>query len=745
MKKAKGKSNRFSISQSKDVLFSESENILRSLLDMVMDSAPRNTGSCWRGPLLKDNKLVSDIQSYEIPIALPPQLIIQKFEAEGIYPLSALPTFEIHPLGANPARLDEWKRFLTFLMVHRKVAFVLIPGWQLLINPPAEVNAKQKVVVSYRLQRAFAPSSFYAPIEPVMNPIAAVGGGNARSFQDPVIQEDKKPSRGLARYAQTHPTYLETLGQTHASWIFGALAELIDNARDAKARRINITVDQEFFKASNSPIPVLSVRDNGTGMSHLQILRMVSFGHKKPDEDNESLIGRFGVGFKTGSMRLGKDAVVFTQSDETRSIAFLSQSFNKGKEEVEIPIITYRKEGGWMEFDLQVHTQEEAEANLKAVKEYSPFNEYSIGSRFAAFEGCTGTIVCIYNLDRWGSSHSLEWDPKAAEAGPRVKRDIWIRSRRVRTRQAQMTKEVPLDYSLHAYMEVMFLEPKMKIYIQGTRVKTRRLHKSLNKTQVIKGTVVGKTVELTLGFSQAERESGNCGIFLFWHGRLIEAYRRVGAMRHTSDVGRGVLGVIDVTDVMRLEDGVGVLNNKQGFLDCLEFQHLDDWLGSMVDKYWDANYDNLRVGKKDENAQYTPDHSWVQCNKCLKWRILDVGLDDKDLPDEWFCYMPPYKGSCQMPESEPEAGVVTVGATRTYGGAGPGLLQSKEEVEVSTTACNSTLSNKESSDASLESDDNMKSKLVKTPVLRRLKRGPAQASRGRQPGQPAMKKACKSG
>lgn len=95
-----------------------------------------------------------------------------------------------------------------------------------------------------------------------------------------------------------------------------------------------------------------------------------------------------------------------------------------------------------MEFDLQVHTQEEAEANLKAVKEYSPFNEYSIGSRFSDFKLGTGTIVCIYNLDRWGSSHSLEWDPKAAEAGPRVKRDIWIRSRRVRTRQAQMTKEV---------------------------------------------------------------------------------------------------------------------------------------------------------------------------------------------------------------------------------------------------------------------------------------------------------------
>lgn len=37
--------------------------------------------------------------------------------------------------------------------------------------------------------------------------------------------------------AQVHPSHLETLEQMHAAWIFGAVAELIDNARDAKATR----------------------------------------------------------------------------------------------------------------------------------------------------------------------------------------------------------------------------------------------------------------------------------------------------------------------------------------------------------------------------------------------------------------------------------------------------------------------------------------------------------------------------
>lgn len=34
-----------------------------------------------------------------------------------------------------------------------------------------------------------------------------------------------------------HPSHLETLEQMHAAWAFGAIAELIDNSRDAKATR----------------------------------------------------------------------------------------------------------------------------------------------------------------------------------------------------------------------------------------------------------------------------------------------------------------------------------------------------------------------------------------------------------------------------------------------------------------------------------------------------------------------------
>lgn len=112
--------------------------------------------------------------------------------------------------------------------------------------------------------------------------------------------------------------------------------------------------------------------------------------------------------------------------------------------------------------------------------------------------------------------------------------------------------QVPLDYSLRAYLEVIFLVPRMKIYVQGSlviafastscvwisfvsldlsslilpsssqQVKSRPLQKSLNKTSIETGNIMGKPLHLTLGFCQLEWEQANCGIFLYWHGRLIE-------------------------------------------------------------------------------------------------------------------------------------------------------------------------------------------------------------------------------
>ncbi|KAJ8427565.1 hypothetical protein Cgig2_006636 [Carnegiea gigantea] len=444
-----------------------------------------------------------------------------------------------------------------------------------------------------------------------------------------------------SNFVRADPSYLKTLGQAHSGWIFGAIAELVDNSRDANASRLDVRIETIYDKRAGCEIPMLSVIDDGDGMNHQQILRMISFGHRQPDQDDRDRIGRFGVGFKTGAMRLGRDALVLTQTTESRSIAFLSQSLNEGKDNVEIPIVSYHRQSQCMEFDGTVQSEALAVRNLRAIKEFSPFNEYLIGEKSALFKDDTGTQIYIWNMDKWGSDYSLEWQAGISGSSSFHHGDILIRSRRVRSRPGQTSRKVPLDYSLRSYLEVIFLEPRMKIYVQGSPVKSRPLAKSLNNTAVENGEIMGKPMQLTLGRCQLEWDQANCGVFLYWHGRLIEAYKRVGGMIHSADIGRGVIGVIDVTELMAFaasciqNDGNGgawVHSNKQGFQDCEPNACLEEWLGRKADEYWDTHFDALQLRKG--NATYQPDHEWVQCEKCRKWRVLDVGFDSSTLSGE---------------------------------------------------------------------------------------------------------------
>jgi HSP90 family molecular chaperone len=55
---------------------------------------------------------------------------------------------------------------------------------------------------------------------------------------------------------------------------------------------------EEMTLEGNKTMPILQVVDNGLGMTHEEIVRMLSFGHKRPVETDVEHIGHFGVGFK---------------------------------------------------------------------------------------------------------------------------------------------------------------------------------------------------------------------------------------------------------------------------------------------------------------------------------------------------------------------------------------------------------------------------------------------------------------
>lgn len=53
-----------------------------------------------------------------------------------------------------------------------------------------------------------------------------------------------------------------------------------------------------YCKTAGKDIPMLSVIDDGCGMNHVDIQRMISFGHGKTEVDDPNHIGRYGIGFK---------------------------------------------------------------------------------------------------------------------------------------------------------------------------------------------------------------------------------------------------------------------------------------------------------------------------------------------------------------------------------------------------------------------------------------------------------------
>ncbi|TKY70223.1 MORC family CW-type zinc finger protein 3 [Spatholobus suberectus] len=625
--------------------------------------------------LQKDKKIICATKCINPPAEMPQKLsITREISKKKVSSLSRLPRFSLTPAPNNAREKYEWGNFLNFLCKHDKVAIINFEQYTFYILPPSIASTSSPVNVAYQIDNTCSVDT---------HPRDCESGSHLEECGGPNTAEDLKFHRAedhahhftaetctevqfrlpVKNFIRADPSYLKTLGQAHSGWIFGGIAELVDNSRDAKATKMDIFVDMINLK-SGKDVPMLSIIDDGQGMNHDEVMKMVSFGHKQSDKDDKDHIGKFGVGFKTGAMRLGRDVLVITQTTNSRSLAFLSQSLNEDKDNIEIPIVSYCRQGQRMEVDISMQSETLAKYNLKAIKEFSPFNKYLIGEKAALFGGGTGTQIYIWNLDEWGSKYCLEWHEGLKGGSSFHQGDILIRSRRTRSRPGQISQKVPLDYSLRAYLEVIFLVPRMKISVQGTQVKSRPLANFFTQTVIETGNILGRPVELILGFSQLEWERANCGIFLYWHGRLIEAYKRVGGMIHNADVGRGVIGVIDVTNLMDVQDGrVWVHNNKQGFQDSEPYACLEEWLGRQADEYWDNNFDSLKLDK--DNCVFKPDHEWVQCDKCRKWRILPSDFDSRKLPMQWFCYMEPFKGQCADAEQKMEPGIVNVSTKRS--------------------------------------------------------------------------------
>eukprot|EP00892_Ulva_mutabilis_P006131 jgi/Ulvmu1/3890/UM018_0111.1 len=137
------------------------------------------------------------------------------------------------------------------------------------------------------------------------------------------------------------PAFLHANSTSHAT-AFGAIAELIDNAIDPDVTANRVVIDVMKYGDESC----LVCFDDGVGLDPHRLKLMLGFGHSnKLEEFQGKAIGQYGNGFKSGSMRLGRDALILTQDRTTRlaSIGFLSQTFNEEvrPNSLKTPIVTW--------------------------------------------------------------------------------------------------------------------------------------------------------------------------------------------------------------------------------------------------------------------------------------------------------------------------------------------------------------------------------------------------------------------
>ncbi|XP_028969349.2 MORC family CW-type zinc finger protein 3a [Esox lucius] len=447
------------------------------------------------------------------------------------------------------------------------------------------------------------------------------------------------------------PKFLHTNSTSH-TWPFSAIAELIDNAYDPDVNAKQFWIDKTLFKGQDC----LIFMDNGNGLDYEKMHKMLSFGYSEKTVINgQHPIGLYGNGFKSGSMRLGQDAIVFSKSQDGDNlhVGMLSQNYlaQIEAEQIIVPIVSFQRVAHG-----QFRANENHKASLQDILQYSLFNtESELLEELKAINstcstGSSGTRIIIWNLRRTLTDQT-EFDFKTSNYDIRIPLDVLESSTEPYKRPELPTKPESC-YSLRAYCSILYLKPRMQIVIRGQKVKTELISKSLAfiaKDQY-KPNFVNTRIQITFGYNTKSKDQ--YGIMMYHKNRLIKAYERVGVQLKANNQGVGVIGVIEC-------NFLEPTHNKQDFDNTDKYRKTIHNLGLKLEEYWKEI--RFKRDKEDPNSipvedtMKRPDQNWVQCDYCLRWRKLPDGIDCSLLPEKWFCHMnpDPQFRSCTV-EEEPE-------------------------------------------------------------------------------------------
>uniref|UniRef100_A0A1J3IRV9 MORC family CW-type zinc finger protein 4 n=1 Tax=Noccaea caerulescens TaxID=107243 RepID=A0A1J3IRV9_NOCCA len=400
----------------------------------------------------------------------------------------------------------------------------------------------------------------------------------AGNYTDELSSKSHQPTG--KNYLHVHPLFLHSNATSH-KWAFGAVAELLDNAVDEIQNGATFVIVDKTTNPRDGTTALL-IQDDGGGMDPQAMRHCMGFGFS--DKKSDSSIGRYGNGFKTSTMRLGADVIVFSRHFKnqtwTQSIGLLSYTFltRTGHDRIVVPILDYEFKASTSEFQ-RLQDREHFISSLSILLEWSPFStEAELLQQFDDV-GQHGTKVIIYNM--WlNSDAKLELDFDS------VAEDILIEGSIKKTGSKIVNDHIAsrFAYSLRVYLSILYLRipETFKIVLRGMVVEQHNIADDLMHPQYIlyKPYAAGRVeaeVVTTIGFLKEAPRVNLSGFCVYHKNRLIMPFWQV--VRNANSSGRGVVGALEA-------NFVEPTHNKQDFEKTDLLQKLENRLKEMTLEYW---------------------------------------------------------------------------------------------------------------------------------------------------------------
>ncbi|XP_025049006.1 MORC family CW-type zinc finger protein 4 isoform X3 [Alligator sinensis] len=332
-------------------------------------------------------------------------------------------------------------------------------------------------------------------------------------------------------------------------------------------------------------------------MTPHKLHHMLSFGFTdKAAKKNHPSIGVYGNGFKSGSMRLGKDAIVFTKNGGALSVGLLSQTYLEcvHAQAVIVPLVPFSQQ------NKKMIVTEDSVPSLEAILKYTLFNtEEELLSQFDAIPGKKGTRILIWNIRRnKDGKPELDFDTdrfdiRISDFNTEEAENPGRKLLPPHLEKIQESSAPETEYSLRAYCSILYLKPRMQIVLRQKKVKTQLMAKSLAHIEynVYKPTFVNKRVKITFGFNC--KNKSHCGIMMYHNNRLIKSYEKVGCQMKGDGVG--VIGVIECNFLKPA-------HNKQDFEENKEYRRTVTALGQKLNLYWKAKMAQMNLGTSNASS-----------------------------------------------------------------------------------------------------------------------------------------------